>query len=86
MTYKPRYPGDKTTQEWLHAELQRIAQEMMKAHILTFDKLSDEPERPREGMVACADGTNWHPKSGSFSSTASSSGLFLYINGAWSKL
>lgn len=86
MSYKPRYPGDHTTQEWLYAELLRIAQEMAKAHVVTYDVLSVEPERPRAGMLACADGVNWHPKSGSFSSTASSSGLFLYLYGTWTKL
>ncbi|HNA84879.1 MAG TPA: hypothetical protein PLB04_04900 [Nitrospira sp.] len=36
------------------------------------------PEKPREGMLALADGTNWNPGSGK--------GLYEYKSGGWSKL
>lgn len=33
------------------------------------------PARPREGMLAIADGTNWNPGSGA--------GLYIFRSGAW---
>ena len=36
------------------------------------------PAKPREGMLAVADGTSWNPGAGK--------GLYEYKSGAWSKL
>lgn len=36
------------------------------------------PERPREGLVVFADGTNWNPGSGR--------GVYVYSSSAWVKL
>lgn len=36
------------------------------------------PEKPREGMIRFADGTNWNPGSGR--------GLYQYVSTAWVKL
>lgn len=34
--------------------------------------------KPREGLIAAADGTNWNPGAGK--------GLYIYYGGAWNKL
>lgn len=36
------------------------------------------PDKPREGMIRLADGTNWNPGSGI--------GLYQYLGGVWVKL
>ena len=41
-------------------------------------ELHVEPDRPRDGMVVYADGTNWNPGSGE--------GFYGRQNGAWVKL
>lgn len=41
-------------------------------------KRNSEPDRPREGMIVLADGTNWDPGSGQ--------GVYAYYNSAWNKL
>jgi len=45
---------------------------------LSMEVLHNEPERLFEGLIACADGTDWNPGSGA--------GLYLYIGSAWTKL
>lgn len=84
MAYKPRYPGDKTTQEWLYAEFQRAAQGMYQPPMLQFDKIGAAPRRPQEGTLALANGTTWRP---SYSLTGSANAaLHLYVNGQWERI
>jgi len=45
---------------------------------LRLPTLSAEPERPRDGTVAYAEGVAWDPGGGE--------GIYAYFNGAWSKL
>lgn len=84
MSYKPTFPGEGVTAQWIFDELNRISAEMGRAHILTFDKLAVEPQRPRDGMVALANGSNWNP-SGSVSSS-DAAGLHVYLEGEWRRL
>ncbi len=46
--------------------------------IYDLDVTFMEPERPREGMIRIADGTEWNPGAGG--------GLYEYKSGAWVKL
>lgn len=41
-------------------------------------KLQGVPDKPRDGLVVQADGTNWNPGSGA--------GLYAYYGGVWNKL
>jgi hypothetical protein len=38
-----------------------------------------EPERPRDGDIRYADGTDWNPNS-------TGAGLYIYLTDTWSKL
>lgn len=59
----------------LGRELQDIANAYNLPLIVQVDKSHAEPERPRDGMVVYADGTDWNPGSGE--------GLYIYYNSTW---
>lgn len=78
MTYEPLPPGPDVT-AWASQEFNRIAQVInggVPALILTPQAVA--PSKPREGMVANANGTNWNPGGGA--------GLYQYLSSAWVKL
>jgi hypothetical protein len=74
-------PGPMTfTLEGITRELQRISQATYGAvPFLQFSPLAAAPDKPREGMVAYANGTNWNPG-------GTGAGLYVYVSGAWAKL
>lgn len=78
MSYIPTFPGEGVTPQWLYDELQRIASEMYRPTASTYETLHVAPERPQEGMVATADGTDWNPGAGA--------GIYQYRAGAWNRL
>ena len=53
-----------------------LALQIFRPKQVVFVELNSEPERPEEGMMALADGTNWDPGSGA--------GLYIYLSG-WKK-
>lgn len=62
-------------------ELRRIGQAMYPGIFPDFIQLTTlnaEPDKPREGMVVLADGTDWNPGSGA--------GVYGYIGGLWVSL
>lgn len=65
---------------WLQEELERISISLNALEIPTMLLVPQavEPEKPREGSLAYADGTNWNPGAGA--------GLYEYRAGAWAKL
>lgn len=64
---------------YLSRELNALAQSLQLAQEFAYLKtINVAPKKPREGMVAKADGTNWNPGSGA--------GLYGYIGGAWTFL
>jgi len=69
--------GDLTA--YLQEELLRISAALVLVEEGRFlPVLALEPKKPREGMLAVADGTNWNPGSGK--------GLYEYKSAAWVKL
>lgn len=62
---------------WLADELRLIAGALPGA-VLQLEELGAEPARPRDGMIAYANGTNWNPGAGE--------GFYGRVNGAWVKL
>ena len=85
MRYEPSiFPGQtrEETEElvlWLREEFVRLATSLTdREDRLRLQKLSVEPERPREGDVVYADGTNWNPGSGS--------GVYVRGASSWTKL
>lgn len=82
MPYNQQPPADIRTVEdmrrWVEEELKAIARELAETQALELRPIHREPTRPREGMIVCADGTDWDPGSGA--------GSYEYIGGAWVKL
>jgi hypothetical protein len=82
--YQPTIPPDAPNEEiralsdWALRELDNVARAMNETTILRLQELNVAPERPRDGMVVYADGTNWNPGSGE--------GVYARINGTWTKL
>ena len=60
-------------------EFERFAQEQnaTRSSIL-LDKINKAPDKPRNGMIVFADGTNWNPGSGQ--------GYYGYKGGVWAFL
>lgn len=65
--------------EYVFEELQKVRDEFESARdILYLVERHTEPEKPREGMIALADGSDWDPGSGR--------GVYVYLSGAWDPL
>jgi len=81
MSYQPIPPlphdaSDPT--RYTYAELLDLAVALSESQpFALLQILNVAPERPRDGMVVAADGTNWNPGSGA--------GFYGRIGGAWVK-
>ena len=63
---------------WVSQELLRISAAFELSLAREVEFLNVEPDKPREGMVCGADGTNWNPGGGQ--------GVYAYYNSTWNKL
>lgn len=64
----------------MRREFERIAQATAApAPRLQLEVQNREPDKPRNGMIAVADGVNWNPG-------ATGAGVYARIGGAWVKL
>lgn len=80
-SYHPNQaPHDvKELQRYLDAELNRIAEAIRLVSEGHIDASHVAPDKPREGDIRYADGTNWDPGSGE--------GIYFYSSAsAWVKL
>ena len=79
MAYVPSPTPEKVTSDYLMQELLRISAQFDLIFQGRFLEVSASPPvKPREGMLAVADGTHWNPGSGK--------GLYEYRSGSWAKL
>ena len=82
MPYEPESPplieAIPELETYLAQEFRRIAESFLNIEEIILVELNVEPEKPRDGMIALADGTNWNPGSGA--------GMYGRIAGAWVKL
>ena len=77
MRYEPG-PSPQTGEDTLAYVLQEfrnIAAAFTEVEEILLVELNVEPDKPRDGMVVLADGTNWNPGSGQ--------GMYGRIGGAW---
>lgn len=75
----PFNPDVSALAQYAGDEFQNVAQSQSDAvDSIRFNVLHAAPSKPREGLVACADGADWAPGVGA--------GLYIYIGGAWAKL
>jgi hypothetical protein len=82
--YEPRpapfAPDVASLSSYVASELQSVAQAARDSlDVLQLNVLHAEPLRPREGMVICADGTDFQP-------LGAGGGYFGYFGGVWVKL
>lgn len=68
-------------QPFVQREFQRVQEALETVH--QFDVLHVEPAKPRVGLVAYADGTDWDPDSGG---AHGGEGLYVYTSAGWKKL
>lgn len=82
MSYLPENPPLVETVEevvqWVFEQLQQLGKSMQETLTLELRASAAEPERPREGMIVFADGTNWDPGSGA--------GVYVYRSSGWRRL
>lgn len=73
-------PSEETFKQFLLEELTKISERdrQINTAIVSFQVLYTEPEKPRIGMVAYADGTSWAPGVGA--------GLHYYNGSTWIKV
>ena len=64
-----RVATDRDRQEWASRGLTELRLIVLHA----------APERPREGVIVCADGTDWAPD-------VNGPGVFAYLGAAWVRL
>ena len=79
MAYVPDPPPHEVSTEYIFRELLRISAQfdlIIQGRFLEI--LSVAPAKPRDGMLALADGTNWNPGAGK--------GMYVYLTGVWTKL
>lgn len=63
---------------YVRQELEQIERAQSETSELELRPVNAEPNKPREGMIVFADGTDWDPGAGK--------GVYTYSSGAWSKL
>jgi len=63
---------------FLERELNSISQAFNESSHIRLRELHAEPERPRDGMLVYADGSNWNPGFGE--------GPYARVGGLWKKL
>lgn len=77
--YEPETPPlDEDLATYLFQELQRVAESFSEIEEILLVTLNSEPDKPRNGMIVVADGTNWNPGSGA--------GFYGRLAGSWVKL
>lgn len=80
MRYTPQQTNPATLAaaiRYVRDEFRRIANALRSnnAETLTLTALHVEPDKPDEGMLVYADGSDWNPGNGT--------GLYQYRSGAW---
>ena len=78
-------PSEKTNietveqlRQWMLEELRSISKELNDTTALELRDRFVEPTRPRNGMIAATDATEWNPGAGA--------GIYGRVGGAWVKL
>lgn len=63
---------------WLNEQFQLVSEAIPSGDLLRLPVRTSAPDKPRNGMIVYADGTEWNPGSGQ--------GFYGYEAGAWVKL
>ena len=68
-------PGLLQVIQWTQRELENLARQFTNFDVMQQNVLSEEPDKPRDGLTVIADGVNWNPGHGA--------GQYTFLNGAW---
>jgi len=82
MAYEPENPGlidsFEGMCEYIYRELRRVSDATLSVENVRLAELHVAPDKPREGMIVLADGTDWDPGSGA--------GFYGYRGSSWTLL
>lgn len=81
MLFSPKPVPTRGLARWLSQAMADIARALRQPQVLVLqlDVLHAEPDRPQDGMVVCADGSDWNPG-------GTGAGIYARIGGSWVKL
>lgn len=71
-------PEIRALADYITNELREISKAFSEGDVVESRTVFKEPIRPREGMIAVADGTHWDPGNGA--------GAYVYVGGVWTFL
>lgn len=76
----PEFQDDNLRQlvKWVESEFQKLTRSQTETGLVPFQELHVAVEKPREGMVVRADGTDWNPGAGK--------GTYERVNGVWRRM
>jgi hypothetical protein len=77
-TPNPAPVGNENLSDYLFHELNRLSDVLFNLDVMRLEQTNVAPNKPRDGDMRYADGTNWNPGSGA--------GIYAYIGTSWTKL
>jgi len=80
-TPNPAPSSNENLSDYLFRELNRLSDVVFNLDVMSLGQTNVQPQKPRDGDIRYADGTNWNPGSGQ--------GVYIYIDDgtpAWTKL
>jgi hypothetical protein len=77
-TPNPAPVDNENLSDYLFHELNRLSDVLFNLDVMRLEQTNVAPNKPRDGDMRYADGTNWNPGSGA--------GIYAYIGTSWTKL
>ena len=80
-TPNPAPLSNEQLSDYLFHELNRLSDVIFNLDVMRLEETNVVPNKPRDGDIRYADGTNWDPESAGLGA-----GIYAYIGTAWTKL
>ena len=77
-TPNPAPLNNEQLSDYLFHELNRLSDIIFNLDVMRLEQTNVDPDKPRDGDIRYADGTNWNPSGGV--------GIYAYIGSTWTKL
>ena len=78
-TPNPAPVSNENLSDYLFHELNRLSDIIFNLDVMRLEQTNVAPDKPRDGDIRYADGTNWNPG-------GTGEGIYAYTNDAWAKL
>ena len=78
-TPNPAPASNENLSDYLFHELNRLSDVIFNLDVMRLEETNVVPNKPRNGDIRYADGTNWNPG-------GTGEGIYAYTNDAWAKL